>query len=528
MNAYKKVLIGGIVIMAVHTSCTRLDEQVYSDLLQSEFYQTEQEIIAALAPAYGGLRGIESLMEAATLATDETVIPTRGKDWYDGGIYLRLHEHNWQPQLSYFRNIWNYGFGRVNQANQLLFQLANVQDKIRPELYNLFVAELKLIRAFGYYELIDHFGNVPILDKFDVPTGFLPKNNSNFEEGRKEVFSFIEKDILENIAALSAEKNQSTYGRFNQYAAYALLAKLYLNAETWTGSPKWDETIAACDAIIGSGKYMLESNYFNNFLAKNEGSKENIFVIPYDGSKTDWQFIVYWTSLHPSMKAKYNTTNGPWNGLCALPSHYKSFDPDDKRRNGWIAGPQFSSTGAPLKCVYESVPHDLNLTVDFVNIYNPSDPATYNHINALEYHGARFVKYEISRYPSWCMENDRVIFRLGDIILMKAEALMRKNGGVAIQEAVDLVNNVRERAFDDPASHAYTTVTLTLDQLLKERAWELYFEGVRRNDLVRFGKFVRGTWEFADRSAEGDHQNVYPIPQSAMNSNPELVQNPGY
>ena len=528
MKKYSIIKIFTLVNILLVFSCTNLDETVYSEILKDNFYQSEAEIISALAPAYGGLRGIEGLWEAAALATDEAVIPTRGKDWYDGGVYLRLHEHNWQPELSYFNSIWNFGFGRVNKANQLIFQLEQVEEKMDPALYSQFVAELKIIRAFGYYHLIDHFGNVPIVDRFDVAPDFLPANEADFQTGRTKVFDFIEKDILENVEFLSEENNQSTYGRFNKYAAYALLTKLYINAETWIGTPKWDEAIAAADNIIESQKYTLETDYFANFLGKNEGSKENIFVIPYDGLKTDWQFILYWTSLHPSLKKKYNTANGPWNGLCAIPSHVKSFDAADKRRNGWLSGLQYSSTGEVLKCAYESVPNPLNLTVDFVNIYNESDPAVYNHVNALEYHGARFVKYEITQYPSWCMENDRVVFRLGDIMLLKAEALMRKNGGTATPEAVDLVNDVRARAFTDPSASQYTTGTLTLDALLQERSWELYFEGVRRNDLVRFDKFVRGTWEFFDRSAEQDFRNVYPIPQNQINSNSRLVQNPGY
>ncbi len=527
MKTHSTIRIASIATLCILISCTNLDETVYSELLKDNYYKSEAEIIAALAPAYGGLRGIESTLEAASLSSDETVIPTRGKDWYDGGIYLRLHEHNWQAQLSYFNDIWNYGYARVNKANQLIYQLEQVEAGMDPTLYARFIAELKVIRAFGYYFLIDNFGNVPVMDRFDVPEGFLPKNNSNFAAGRTEVFNFIEKDILENVDALSTDKDQSTYGRFNKYAALAILAKLYLNAETWTGTSKWAECIEVCDEILSSGKYTLEPNYFNNFLGKNENSTENIFVIPYDGTKTDWQFITYWTSLHPQLRKKYNTANGPWNGMCAMPSHYNSFDADDKRRGGWLSGLQYSSSGELLKCSYESVPNPLNLTPDFVNIYNTSDPSVYNHTNALEYHGARFVKYEITRYPSWSMENDRVIFRLGDIMLTKAEALMRQNGA-ATQQAVDLVNQVRQRAFDDPTAHQYTTASLTLDQLLNERAWELYFEGFRRQDLVRFGKFVRGKWEFFDRSAEGDFHNVFPLPQNQVNSNSNLVQNPGY
>jgi hypothetical protein len=528
MNKHNITQIVCLVNICILFSCTNLDETVYSDILKDNFYKSEAEIISTLAPAYAGLRGIESSWEGESLCTDETLIPTRGKDWYDGGVYLRMHEHNWQAELGYFSSMWGYGFGRVNKANQLIFQLKQVEDKMDPSFYAQFVGELKIIRAFGYYRLLDDFGNVPIIDKFDVPIGFLPANNQDFATGRKEVFSFIENDLRENIDFLSGEKDQSTYGRFNKYAAFALMAKLYINAEVWTGTPKWDECIEACDSIIQSGKYQLENDYFANFLGKNENSTENIFVIPYDDTRTDWQFIVYWTSLHPALVKKYNTAHGPWNGLCALPSHYNSFDVGDKRRNGWLTGLQYSSTGELLKCVMESAPNPLNLTADFVNIYNPSDPSVYDQTNALEYMGARFVKYQITPYPSWCMGNDLVIYRLADILMLKAEALLRKNGGVANQEAVDLINQVRNRAFDDPAAHEYNINTLTLAALLQERGWELYYEDVRRNDLVRFGKFVRGTWEFFDRSAEQDFRNVFPLPQDQINSNQNLVQNPGY
>src|SRR5688572_21538794 len=122
MKTHSTIRIASMVTLCILISCTNLDEKVYSELLKDNFYKSEAEIVAALAPAYGGLRDIESTLEAASLASDETLIPTRGKDWYDGGIYLRLHEHNWQAQLSYFGNIWNYGYGRVNKANQLIYQ----------------------------------------------------------------------------------------------------------------------------------------------------------------------------------------------------------------------------------------------------------------------------------------------------------------------------------------------------------------------------------------------------------------------
>jgi starch-binding outer membrane protein, SusD/RagB family len=529
MNNIKKflILIAGILVFSITPSCTDLDEVLYDQIASENFYKTQEEVISAIAPAYGDLKWIENIWTLNSHNTDHTLIPTRGRHWYDGGHWQRMHEHTWSSETPQINNVWGYGFDRVNRANMLIFQLEQLEN-MDAELRDQFLAELKMIRAFGYYQLIDFFGNVPIVDRFDVEPGFSPPNNADFQTGRTEVFNFIESDLLDNINNLSEEKNQSTYGRFNKWTAHAMLAKLYINAETWTGTGRWDEVIAHCDAIINSDLYQLEGNYFNNFAAENSGSTENIFVIPYDETRTDWGLIFFWLGHHYAMQRKFNTANGPWNGFSALPSHYKSFDELDIRRNGWLVGPQYSSTGEVLLCSEESAPNPLNLTVDFVNIYDATDQNTYDHRNALEYNGARIMKWEISALPAWSMGNDLAIYRYADILMLKAEALMRKNGGAATQEAVDLVNQVRSRAFDDPTGKLYTTATLDLDALLMERSWEFYFEGMRRNDLVRFDKFVRGEWEFFDRSGEQDFRNVMPIPQPRINANPNLKQNPGY
>jgi starch-binding outer membrane protein, SusD/RagB family len=520
-------LIAVILAMAIAPSCTELEETLYTEIRSEDFYKTQEEVISALAPAYGDLRWLGDVFLLTTMNTDHTLIPTRGRHWYDGGHWQRMHEHTWTSETPQINGVWGYGFDRVNRANMLIYQLQQL-DNIDTELRDRFIAELKMIRAFGYYHLIDFFGNVPIVDRFDVEPGYAPPNNTDFQAGRTAVFNFIEKDLLDNINNLSENVDRSTYGRFNKWTAHAMLAKLYINSEVWTGTGRWDDVIAHCDAIINSGNYQLEGNYFNNFTARNEGSQENIFVIPYDETRTDWGLIFFWWGHHYAMQRKFNTANGPWNGFCALPSHYKSFDEDDLRRNGWLVGKQYSSTGEPLICSEESAPNPLELTVDFTNIYDQSDNATYDHRNALEYHGARLVKWEITALPAWSMGNDFAVYRYADVLMLKAEALMRKNGGAATQEAVDLVNEVRARAFANPGGKLYTTETLDMDALLLERGWEFYFEAMRRNDLIRFGKFVRGEWEFFNRSNEGDYRNVMPIPQPRRNANPNLNQNPGY
>ena len=537
MNKIIKTLyILGVVFLISTYSCTDLEETVYSEVLTEDFYTTQDEIVSALAPAYGDLRNLITLWATHGMnaySTDETILPTRGRHWYDGGIYQRMHEHTWTPETGILNTAWGHQFQLVSRSNMLIYQFANL-DNMDADLKAAFTAELKCIRALGYFYLINNFGNVPIVDRFDVEEGFSPPNNSDFNAGLKDVFDFIETDLVDNVEFLDDAVNSDTYGRFNKYAAAALLTKFYMMAEKWSGTPRWDDAIKYADMIIESGEYQLEANYFANFVINNESSKENIFAVPYDEFRTgnSWgsamTVVFYLCAQHHTGNKIFDVPHAATSGGSALPSHYRSFDENDLRRNGWDVGPQYNKlTGEQVLCTEESAPLPLEYTIDFIDITDPNSTVVYDHKNSLEYQGARISKYEID-YDGNGMPNDYAMFRYADILLLKAEALMRKNGGAATQEAVDLVNQVRARAFRVENFVPYTTETLTLDSLLQERSWELYYEGWRRMDLIRFDKFVRGTWEFYDRSQESDTKNYFPIPTNQMSSNPNLTQNPGY
>ena len=537
MNKIIKTLYLLVVVILLSTfSCTNLDETVYSEVLTEDFYTTQDEIISALAPAYGDLRNLIVLWSTHgmnTYSTDETVLPTRGRHWYDGGIYQRMHEHTWTPETGILNTAWAEQFQLVSRSNMLIYQFSNL-DNMDSDLKAAFTAELKCIRALGYFYLINNFGNVPIVDRFDVEEGYSPPNNSDFNEGLKDVFEFIEADLVDNIELLDDAVNANTYGRFNKYAAAALLTKLYMMAEKWSGTARWDDAIKYADMIIDSEKYQLEPNYFANFVTNNENSKENIFTVPYDEYRTGTSWgspmtvVFYLCAQHHTGNKIFDVPHAATSGGCALPSHYRSFDENDIRRDGWMVGPQYDKlTGEQVLCTEESAPLPLGYTIDFIDITDPNSTIVYDHKNSLEYQGARISKYEID-YDGNGMPNDYAMFRYADILLLKAEALMRKNGGAATQEAVDVVNEVRGRAFSSYNFVPYTTTTLTLNTLLQERAWELYYEGWRRMDLIRFDKFVRGTWEFHNRSQESDIRNYFPIPTNQMSSNPNLIQNPGY
>lgn len=523
-----------ISMLLVLSSCVNLDETVYDKVLMENYHPSSGQIGIQIIPAYDGLRKIAGrnhpdnpgdVIELQAYCTDESLVPTRsnGNDWYDGGHFQRLFEHTWTPEMLDFNTIWKFGYDQVGNANTYLYQLnTNFPDA---EEALPFIAELKMIRSLGYYYLIDFFGNVPIVTQYDS-THTLVGNNPDFNKGRRELFDTIVNDITNCIPYLSELSDATKYGRFNKWSAYALLAKMYINSEVWAGEAMYDECIAVCDSIIDSKRYSLESDYFANFLQHNQGSKENIFVIPFDENSTEEVMCFYLKTEHYSQQGKYKTIMGPWNGFCALPAHYNSFDSIDVRRNGWSAGPQFGADGVtPLLCVRESTGKPLVYTPDFIDLYEPG--VKYDYKTATEYNGARFVKYEIAEgLKNWSMGNDFVVFRYADILLLKAEALMRKNGGVATPEATSLVNKVRTRA----KVKTYNASTLTMDELLAERGKEFYQEAMRRQDLVRFGKFVRGTWmsDWYDRSGESYFYNVFPIPQKQISANALLTQNPGY
>lgn len=533
INTLIKILSVIIIVSFSTNSCTNLDEEIYSTLTPDNFYKTEEEVVAAMAPAYAGLR--THLVERGTsdmeeLSTDIYVGVTRDYGgWYDGGYLQRTHEHTWTSATTYLNSIWTRAFKWINTANMLIFQFETIES-LDPDLKATFIGELRVIRAFGYYILLNSFGNVPIVDRFDVEMGYTPSNNSDFEAGRKEVYNFIEKELQEVIPSLNPIVDESTYGRFNKWSATMILLKLYMNAEVWTGTPRWDDAILCANQIIESGYYQIETDYFYNFSRKNDGSKENIFVIPQHSTLTgtDMRTMCFVMGHHFAGGPVYNVPVGGWNGPCAIPSFIHSFDEDDKRLDGWAIGPQYFFGTNEIVPSTRPPYNPLIYTIDYVNIFDVNDKKEYTYKNALENNGARFSKYEISFEGSNNMENDWVIYRFADVLLLKAEALMRKNGGVANQMALDLVNQVHSRAFENPEQHLYDTNTLTLDELLAERGRELYLEGMRRNDLIRFEKFARGTWEWYDRSSHGDEKNWFPIPQSQINANPNLIQNPGY
>ncbi len=295
----------------------------------------------------------------------------------------------------------------------------------------------------------------------------------------------------------------------NQTSAKAILAKLYINAEVYTGTARWADAERLADEVINSGQYSLSSNFFANFSERNSGSTENILTLPYDQNNAGG-FNLAQMTLHYLSQNTYNLQEQPWNGYASLEEFYNSFDDNDARKNSFIVGPQFASDGTRLNDISAEAADPDGEPLTFTPTISMLEP------NALRQEGVRVGKYEFASGAASSLNNDYVLIRLADIILIKAEAALRQG---KTDVALAAVNQVRTRA----GMPAYTTITL--DELYNERGREMFAEASRRSDQIRFGKFLQPWWE---KQQSQPFRTLFPIPQQQINANPALVQNPGY
>lgn len=497
-----KVLLLTALLMTFSQACTDLEEELYSAVTEENFYQTEDDFASALGVAYTSLYPImDNYFALQEVTTDEMVVPQRGQDWFDNGAWIRLHKQTYTFEDPAIAGGWTYCFQGINACNRLIETFEEAGEQV--EGADKLISELKVLRGLYYYWLLDLYGNVPIVDRFTVEADFAPTNNT-----RQEVFDFVESEVMENMGSLDTELSLGNYGRMTQWSAHAILAKLYLNAEIYTGTPRWQDAVAQCDAIINSGKYSIEENYFDNFDVDNENSLENILAIPFD-PKFAGGMNVHMRSLHYANQQTYNLTEQPWNGFCSLQEFYESYEDTDVRKQNFLVGQQYSAAGEPLVD-----PGANNAPIIFTPEINEIAP------NARRDAGVRIGKFEIENGATSALDNDYPIFRYGDILLMKAEALFRQ--GQTAGEALTLVNQIRERA---DASVAPLT-ELTEETLLAERGREMFAECYRRQDMIRFGKYASGTW--FEKDPRPDYVRIFPIPRDQLNSNANLNQNPGY
>jgi len=486
--------------------CTDLDEDVYSQMPVDQYGQTMPEVNSLIAPIYTGLRKANNPIMLEETSSNMSIVPTmKGGDGWEGGIYKELRYGTWTAQNSCIRKFYNVCFSEISNCNSILYMIESseaITDKVP------YTSQIRAVRAYWYYKLVDLFGNVPIVTDFTDVSKPVTKT-------RKDVYQFIISELNDIKDIIRADVSTSSYGKFTKGAVYTLLAKMYLNAMVWDPSEgaKWQECIDACNVVLDM-PYSLEPVWKDNFITDNEDCKETILTAV--NSTVSGNSIVFMT-LHYLDPIALGLKIGGWNGEVAQPNYVDSFDILDKRYNGsFLIGPMIDPATGEVLITAHGRP--LIHGTDFTMKYN-IDADGWGQCD--QEVGARCYKWEFKNGLSSALENDCAIFRLADIYLMKAEALVRMGGDNV--KATNLVNDIRKRAFTDPAK---LKTNVTLADIYSERRFEFAWESMTRQDEIRFGTFLDPIpgW----RAAIPAKCLIFPIPQISIDANPGLVQNSGY
>lgn len=512
---------GAFVLLILAPACTDLTEVPQSAITPENFYRNEDEVIGGLASVYAQLRTTDDqYWNTSEVSSDEMIVPTRGQDWYDNGSWLDLHRQTFTPNspgtLDNLNGAWVNMFQGVARANVVLNGIANTNFASKATV----TSELRVLRAWYYFLLMDMFGGVPIATD--------PSIEARPQASRDSVFRFIENELKAARADLPTTWPSTMNGRVTKGAVDAILASLYLNAQVFTGTvsaagiapgaARWQDALTQANLVINSGVYSLATDasaactptpgcgWRSNFTADNYKSPEIIFAVKYlNQSGLGLNFLM--RALH------YNQYDSPapWNGFSTLADTYNAFDGADLRRQIFLAGPQVNLvTGQPAK---DRQGNPLNF-----------DPNIPDVTAATEGQGVRIAKWPVD--PNHVQQdngNDYAFFRLAEMYLIRAEA-NNELGNTAT--AITDLNLVRARVFSPPKPTTAVTQAQVRDAILNERLFEFTWEGKRRQDLIRANKFTSGTW-YA-KTTFTPFRVLFPIPQTQIETNPQLKQNPGY
>lgn len=503
----KLILISACIASLV--SCTDLDVIPDSQLTDESAYKEKTEFLNGLSGVDATLGIWSEIVFKIGISSDEMVAPARGADWK--GDAQAVHLHTWTPDNGELSGIYT-GISKIIAVSNAYIDVVEKSTFANDPDVVLMHADARFIRAFAYFLMLDHFGNVPL-----VTNGTYDAQNPPKQHTREELYRFVESeltDLIDNFLPAASD-----YGRWNKYVAKTLLAKLYLNAEVYLGegNAQWQKVAELTSDIMNNSGYVLEDNFKDVFKWDNYTSREIIFPMICESQNTYPENISYLFSLG-DLRAKYGSFAQGWQGTAALPSAIYAYDdPNDIRLQAFLYGPQVGADGEPIIAQDDKgVSRQLDYTIEFTS----ADPVN----NADHWDGARGVKYLMDGIGGTMVErglnNDMPILRYADVLMMRAEALYRLNPNDA--EALNLVNQVRTRNGHNPV---YKLDKLTDAALLAERGREFAWEGWRRNDQIRFGTWL-DAWDYKEKSEE--FRKLFPIPQIQMDSNPNLEQNNGY
>jgi hypothetical protein len=520
MKTNMKSYVAGVAVAFAlfASSCTKLEPELGGNESIAPPKQDGAPTPPTISSVYGSLNQLISQENWYALnehTTDELLGPTRGTDWDDFGTWRRLHLHTWAGDHNQINNVWN-------GLNGALFQTTLAAELLTGQAQ----AEGKFLRSYFRFLMIDAFGQLqtrPATAAASSIPNVIP---------RSQAIDTIILELESAVAGLPAYTGSNRHLATKE-AAWALLAKLYLNKAVYKADPTKPEgpyTFAAADMnkviqyannVAANANLSVETNYWDNFVwTNNTSSSENIFV-----RRNSDGINVVWATC---MGGHYNQAPSGWNGFTTLSDFYDSFEDADVRKSttlagftdqvgtkagfnvGQVKGPQGQRIGNPLVDLKDRSNNPLIFTRNVSIFFNG------------EASGIRTNKFPLN--PStindggWSSANDFTFLRLSDVRLMKAEAILR--GGTDAETALGIVNDIRSKR----SATALASVTLT--SLLAERGRELYLEGWRRNDMVRYGVFTKPVQERPTESA--GYKVIFPIPNIALSSNPNLKQNFGY
>jgi starch-binding outer membrane protein, SusD/RagB family len=525
------LVVAGMAFGAV--SCTDLTENPFTEITEANFRPGPGDLAALMAPAYTPMRdmwmGWYGMVDFQEETADALLTPARPNGWYDGGTYQRLHEHRWDAAQGQPSSLWGRSFNGINAANRVIYQIESGLIPVQGDTRQRTMAELQALRAYYYSLLLDNFGRVPIVTDFTSQE--LPDQAT-----RQQVYDFVVSELTAALPHLSTETGTAMHGRMNQWAAKGILARVYLNASVYTGTPQWNRAAEMAKDVMDSGRFILEPQYRTPFSRNNHTSRELVWAVPYDAINGPGSNF-HMKTLKPELRFVFGMQAQPWGGSASNPQFIDSYDPQDGRlEDSWLMGERVDGQGRGY--TFEK--------------HVPSMAATRFE------HGYPVWKYEIYSGMTGSSDVDYPLIRYAEILMIRAEALLRTGQA---EEAAALVTQVRQRAFarTNPAKAVVTGADLMqgsnynygwydpdgvvktgpggtpvqnggagiqYGRFLDELGWEFAAEGHRRQHLIRFGVFTTRPW--FNRVPNGDHRSVFAIPLNALNTNAKLTQNPGY
>ena len=486
------------------------DYYTVNDQLTQAFSKLRED-----SATHGGYFSVQSI------SSDEMAITQKGGDWYEGGIWLDIHKHEQKASNSAIRTTWSNQYNAISEVNNAI-RNGNLTSNL--------LAQAKVLRAYLHWRLLDMYGRIRFVDEFGQ-SGQLTRLEG-FNKIENELLSALGIDSIAQSITLntSLNTNDEKY-RINQFAALGILAKLYLNAEIYTGTSRWQEAFNASNYIIENSSYRLSdfsvevpnpnkrpevvsdpdkiNGYAALFSPFNYDNPEIIWSIQYNSTNSTGMNF-HMLTLNYASQQRYLLSEQPWNGYVALEDFYNSYEPSDKRReSNFIVGEQTDFVGNPLYS-YSNITNYG--TLNYNKKLNQLSP------NASRTDGARLGKFAFKNGAGPNGQSDFPIIRLGEIYLTRAEASARLNGDW--NRALSDVNIIRARAGLNSIGG------ITDRAFLKERGREMFMEGSRRTDLIRFGYFNTLWWQ---KSNTENYKNLMPIPiDIIVNGNGSLTQNPGY